>query len=185
MSVYCGKCDVFDWYVMIPQDDERTNYRIQNTKFFIDGVETEINTIKDLAPYFPCIVGLSTWSGGKTGHGTVHFSSVSYADEEERLRLKYRLLEAKKAYRKLKRKKQEITFENVYNGWYHFNDEDEIDKIITQRIIEDYDGADTRGITTSMGRHYRYELYQTMVELGYTVDEAIAWVYEHKKIWKD
>lgn len=185
MSAYCGKCDVFDCYIMIPQDDERTNYQIQNTEFYIDGVKTEINTVKELAPYFPCIIGLSSWGGGKTGHGVAYFSSTSYADEEEGARLKYKLLEAKKAYRKIKRKKQELTFENVYNAWYHFRDEDKIDEIITRRVIEDYDSADTRGLTTYMGRHYRYKLYQTMVELGYTADEAIAWVYEHKKTWED
>ncbi len=185
MSVYSGKCDVFDSFIMIPNDEERTDYQIKNTKFIIDGVETEINTIKQLAPYFPCTIAMSSWSGGKTGSGTCWFSSESYANKEEAAHLKYKLLEAKKAYKKVKRKKLELTFENVYKEWYHFKSDEDIDTEITQRVIEDFEGADIRGLTSYMGRHYRKYLYQTLIELGYTVDQAIAWVYEHEKTWED
>lgn len=183
MSSYSGKCDIYDCY--IPNNSENDNHRIKNTDFYIDNVKTEINTVKQLAPYFPCLIGMSAWSGGELGHGTCHFSSKSYADSEEGAHLKYKLLKAKKAYRKVKRKKLELNTENVYAEWYHFKNDEDIDLEITRRVVENYDGADTRGLTTYMGRHYRYALYKTMVELGYTVDQAIAWVYEHKKTWED
>ena len=167
MSEYSGKCDVYDWF----QDDEE---RIKSTKFYIDNEPKEINTIKDLVPYYPCIVGIGT-------NSTVWFSSVSYVDRNEAAHFKYKLLDAKKAYRKVKRKKQEPTVDNVYDNWYHsiMNDkkDNEIDREITRRVVEDYESADTRGLHSEHCNYYRKLLFDKMIDVGYTVEQAVDWVY--------
>lgn len=168
MSEYSGKCDVYDWF----QDDEE---KIKNTKIYINNELKKINTIKDLIPYYPYTVRIGT-------NNTVWFSSASYVDRNEAAHFKYKLLDAKKAYRKVKRKKNlELTINNVYNNWYHSimnnKKDNEIDREITRRVVEDYECADTRGLHSEYYNYYRKLLFNKMIEVGYTVEQAIDWVY--------
>lgn len=195
MSIFCGKCDVRDMFYY--ETEEEMLESIKNTRFIIDDVETEINSIKELVPYYPCVLGIATYNGETKG-GTCMFSSKSYADKESNEIIQSRYENALRSFKRLKRKKMDITAQNIYDGYYHFGSKyknvdgelvldketkDEIDWEICKRIERDGEYAITNDLCTNMSSIYRYYLYEEMIRVGYTEKEAIMWVYEHKKTW--
>ena len=60
MSKYSGRCDVYDVFVMIRKytDEELKN----NVKVYVGDSETplELNTQKDLIPYYPHLISCSS-----------------------------------------------------------------------------------------------------------------------------
>jgi hypothetical protein len=119
MSIFSGKCDVYDHFMMFGEDDNITqkeiDEKIANSKICIctkDGKEhkLDIKNTYDLAPYFPYIIGLCISSNE---NNFMIISSESYVDCEEKSFLEMYLNIMLKNVRRCKRKKQEITEEEI------------------------------------------------------------------------
>ena len=51
MSKFSGKCDVYDWF------DGATDEEIKKSTFYYCNQMIEINSRKDLVPYYGCVIG--------------------------------------------------------------------------------------------------------------------------------
>lgn len=171
MSRFSGKCDLYDWFY--DSDETKMIKNIKATTFVINDTEYYFGTIKEIVPYYSHLVIFAT-------NNRVVVSSESYIDMEESAHFKYKLSEAKGAYRKVKRKKLPITVDNVYNNWYHSYSKD-IDMEITKRVVNNYETADTRNLSLKVYRMYRRDLFNEMTKSGYSIEEAINWVYEKER----
>lgn len=173
MSLYSGKCDVFDHFG--DYDDEK----LSQCDIYADDnlVPLRINNQHDLAPYYPYIV---VFSSGKD----VYLSHESYVDTEERRCIKWRLEDIQKYYRKCKRNKIPYSIEEAIRQLCIFTQTEidikiaEIvgergDKVTAEDLIEEY------GIRCKMQEYYRKQLLDTMIELGWDERKARYW------IWKD
>ena len=173
MSIFSGKCDVFDWFY--DKDDEY----IKKCKFYTATdylVPLRIDNHHDLAPYYPYIVGIGGWNND---HAELYISTESYIDEEERDRLQWKLDDVKRYWRRCKRKKipydvekatQIISFIWTSNG---------VEQEIAKRVAEDGEKATIDGLHDYIHEHYRYKLLDEMIRLGWDKRYAKWW------IWKD
>lgn len=183
MSEFSGKCDCCDWFS--GKDDEH----IKNSNFYIHGPnlvqhKLEINNRKDLIKYYPYLIS----SGGYTkGGSTVHFSSESFVDLEEKNMMKCRMDHVKKYFRSCKRKKIPFDREEAYKLATLFN-RDNIPAYIVELVdrVEKYgDKANIDDLHDDMHDYYRKKLFNHMIENGYEEREAtefvFGWKYEINK----
>lgn len=168
MSIYSGKCDLYDSAVMIG------GYDIDKIRLFISKGERSyplrITEPRDLIPYYPYVPYMATGDG--QGHWCAWLSD-SFIDVEERDHLTWDLNNLIKEYKKCKRKK--IPFEPD-TRWYNTN--------LIQRVKEQGEKATIDGIHTRMHNRYRKELAEEMERNGYEDIDIIKWVYPDNWIKK-
>lgn len=163
MSRFSGKCDVYDVLIGI---HEYTLEELQNNVKIYVGNNSEplkIEKMSDLIPYYPYIVasaGFDT-AGRKS---TIHLSSESFVDQEEREILNIYLKQVIKIYNRCKRKKIPFEVENVIDELESWNKDVVLE--IARRVQEKGKNADIEGIHLKSRDYYRRELAKEMVENG-------------------
>jgi len=163
MSIYSGKCDLAD-HIEI-NNDRYLKYDYYVGKNAI--IPLRVNSLKDLVPYYPYLISMSGW---RDNHGIVILSSDSFVDEEERDHLTWMLDRMKKAYRAAKRKKIEFV-----NPDPVFTNSEEIFK----RVKESGENATIDGIHTHFANMCRDALIKEMINVGYSADESVRWVWKN------
>ncbi len=197
MSVYSGKCDVYDHFATVVDDDNEENLakEIERTDFYICGKHMfsrhrlDIHTPKDLIPYYPYLICIGSW--GKNDRAHLEISSESFVDREEKEFIQWRIDDILKYYRKCKRTKKEFDKEEAYKlcAWH---DEEWIynliDKIVENNFKYDAESAVYDGIFIPSFDNYRKSLAEKMIEAGYSEFDALTWCYGRRgfnKIMKD
>ena len=181
MSRYSGKCDLYDSLCML---DDTIDF--DKLKIYIDGniVPLDIKSQKDLAPYYPCIIGVSY--GNTEGDRVIHMNSKLFYNTQEEGILKWRVEWYCKLYNRIKRKdkSKQIVVADLLS---EFDDKEVVTELI-QRVIDakgKVDRVDYKDVYLSMSEHYRAEHYKTMVELGWDRITAYKWVYGYKRALKE
>ena len=178
MSRFSGKCDLYDTIEMIHCDSEEAVQEfIDNAEFYIwigsRRHRLNITNRKELALYYPYIISMSACSNG---YHNITLSGDCFIDREERERLEISLGYILKDYRRYKRKKLKFTYDN-YIGEYKYSYMPEYKKELIRRVEKDGEKASIDGVYSLMHEYYRKEWYDTLVELGWTEEEAFRWVY--------
>ena len=195
MSMFCGKCDLWDSLVMIREINDESDWskikiyqHTPDTYFDETGLHgdilLDIKCLKDLLPYAAHLIGMSY--GDKDGNYIAHISSRSFVDEEEEERFTWILDDIKKIYRRCKRKKIPFELEDVIKELVWQYDSENMKKAVEtlfNRVKEHPCTKDISGLHDNMHQYYRKRLYEDMVEAGYTEDQAHEWVYHHNKTW--
>ena len=82
MSIYSGKCDIYDHFAIATDGDEnKLQEEIERTDFYRHGKnpflkhKLDIHTPKDLVPYYPYLMSTGAW--GSTGRAHIELSSES------------------------------------------------------------------------------------------------------------
>ena len=186
MSQYSGKCDICDHFYMRDYDEAALEKEIKNTDFYIHTPngrkhKLEINTIKDLIPYYPYLMSVGAFDKS-TGHSYIEMSSRSFVDREEEEFLSWSLREALAEYKRCKRKK--IPFDvQAYLDKIPKSFVREYDKEIAERVAKDGLKATTKGIfITSKDKWYRNPLARKMSEVGYDDNYINEFIYGWQRI---
>ena len=167
MSKYSGKYDVYDSF------SGYSNQQLRNTKFYIKDQQIAIRNQRELAPFYPFLVGIHC--SNKEG-GTVNLSSCSYVDAHEKEILTFYLNELKKQYRNLKRKNQEVTLDSLLTR-VSWNDNQYV-RALAERVLEDGNNANIDGIVMNgIIPVYRQSLLDDMMAMGYPERVAYEWIY--------
>lgn len=182
MSLFSGKCDVYDSIVMISCDSDidKVNEYLKTCDIYIctsDGKrhKLDIKTYRDLIPYFPYLIAIAVASATSA---TIVLSNKSFIDSEEEEMLKFRYDDCIKYYKKCKRNKTKFDIEEyLHKSWSI----DDISREIAVRISIDGLKATTSGIHRPMQNYYRKKLAEEMEVYGYTDTEIINHVFPDKK----
>lgn len=162
ISRYSGKCDWAD-------NLEIHNYTLEglqnNVKIYV-GDNTEplhIEKMSDIIPYYPYVVCSACYTNGES---TVHLTSESYVDRQERESLEFNLEWLLKIYNRCKRKKIEFNVEDAvkeitWNGW-----NEEPYRELANRVKEKGKRATIDGIHLTMQEIYRRDLVEEMLKNG-------------------
>ena len=190
MSLFSGKCDCWDSFIMIHcdgYDEEQINKEIERTDFYIyhggKNHRLDIHILKDLVPYFPYIVA-SGYFNRDDNRQSIHLSSESWVDHEEKEHLGWILRDAKKEYRKCKRNKIPFDPDTWVDKSHWMNNE--IKREIAKRVAENGEKADIEDIhIPSYDRWDRKRLAEEMSKFGYSDFEISRWVYQGRNYnWK-
>lgn len=188
MSIFSGKCDVYDHFCMIGCDENTTEEdiekEIKNTNFYIrtrDGKRHRlmINCIRDLVPYYPYLIVVGAFSNS---HSTIELSNRSFVDSEEDEIMSWRLNDLKRIYRRCKREKKEFNFDYVKKVQGDFLTSDPNYKLMIKIVSDNKDNTCINdlyknNIHNHMSEYYRNELYETMIAYGYSKIESYNWCF--------
>jgi len=172
MSVYSGKCDVADYL------SDATDEYLQNSNIYIGDniIPLRINNQHDLAPYYPYLVAIGSWSDG---HAEIYLSSESFIDAEEREHLTWKLEDVKRYRRRCKRHKEPYDEDEAAKKISFMKEPEDVEREITRRVKENGDKATINGLHDYIHEYYRKELLEEMLRLGWDKRRAKLW------IWKD
>lgn len=172
MSIYSGKCDVADHL------SDATDEYLQNANIYIGDniIPLRINNQHDLAPYYPYLIWFGGWGDGKA---ELHISTESYIDQEERDHLTWKLEDAKKYYRKCKRKKITYNTEAAAKRISFLQEPTELEYEIAHRVKLYGEKATINGLHDTMHEYDRNLWLEEMIRLGWDKRQAACW------IWKD
>lgn len=176
MSIFSGKCDVWDTFIEIQRLNDKSDW--SKVRICQKDEELKINSVKDLLPYAAHLVGFGSWHDGEC---FARISEDSFVDREEKEHLAQALKHFKNEYRKCKRKKQEFIPEDAAERYSIVNMSYMLE--LAQRVKEHPCVANTDGLHTPFAEMCRKELRDTMIEFGYTKEQANKWVFEGVKTW--
>jgi len=166
-SKWSGKCDVYDSLVAIQRytDEELANNVNIYMGFGENQKKLDIKCNKDLIPYYPHLIATS-WHDNAERKASIHITSESFVDREERESLEFCLKELLKIYNRCKRKKIEFDIDEAvkevtFNGW-----NEEPYRKLAIRVKEKGRKATVDGIHLKMHEYYRQQLVDTMIENG-------------------
>lgn len=194
MSLYSGKCDVYDHYLMIGVDDKTTeddiNERIAKSRFYICTRDNkrhklDIKNIHDLVPYFPYLVIIGGFS--KENGDNVTLSSRSFVDSEEDKLITTYINDVVAYAKKCKRNHEEFTKENAVKDIFGSQEiisgiaEVVLDKGLKITLSDVYE----KNIHLSISEYYRNRLYETMISFGYSEMDAYCWCFNEFFVNKD
>lgn len=176
MSLFSGKCDVYDSLVMI---GKYTDEQIKNARIYIrteDGKKHRLNiqTQYDLIPYYPYLICVHAHSEGSD---YIELSSSSFVDSEEQKRIHSIVDDIYTITKKLKRQKKQVTEKNIMeelSEWYYKNNTYEE---VIHRIVTDGKNAKFDDIHLEFHETYRAYLADEMMDAGYTQFEALSWCF--------
>lgn len=172
MSIYSGKCDVADHL------SDATDEYLQNANIYIGDniIPLRINNQHDLAPYYPYIIWFGGWGDGKA---ELHISTESYIDTNERDHLTWKLNDAKRYWRRCRRKKITYNANEAAQSISFLQEPGDLEREIARRVEADGDKATIEGLHDEIHEYYRKELLKEMLRLGWDKRRARLW------IWKD
>lgn len=196
MSLYSGKCDLYDHFMMIGVDENTTEEdiekEIQKTDFYIhtkDGKRHHlmINNIYDLIPYYPYLIGTGAYS---KEHSHIELSQRSFVDSEEDEIMSWKMNDLKKMWRKCKRLGVEFNFDYVKEKQGDYLTTDPNYKRLVELIMDKGDKTELNDIYAAnihsrISEYYRNELYETMISSGYSEVESYYWCFGDFVIGKD
>lgn len=173
MSKYSGKCDIYDSF------SGYTDEQLRKTRFCIGTQQIIIRNQRELAPFYPFLIGIHC--ADKNG-GFVDMTPYSYVDAHEAEILTFYLDELKKSMRSLKRKKQEVTTEALL-AKVSWNNNSYV-RTLAERVAEHGNKATIEGISMDgIMPIYREELFKDMISMGYAEGAARNWVYDKGNSW--
>ena len=103
MSLYSGKCDLYDSLIMI---HNYTEDKIKNDVKIYVGNNKEplkINDMKDLIPYYPHLICMSHYDNAEK-KAVIYITDRSFVDIEEQESLEFKLKQVLKVYNRCKKK---------------------------------------------------------------------------------
>lgn len=181
MSMFSGKCDFYDSFVMIGSDGEHGKVRenLKKLKLYIYGNDNRCHrvmseTIKDIAKYYPYLTLIRTWD--KDNGDFIILSSDSFIDQEEQEHLDWYIDDVMKYWRKCKRNKVPFVVDECVEK-LHWMDNDII-RSVAERVAESGKDAEFDDIHLSMQEYYRQRWFEEMVKVGYTEREAYDWCFK-------
>ena len=177
VSIYSGKCDVYDSLVMINDVTDFSNVRIYASDNHI--IPLRIDSQKDLIPYYPYLVVMM--SSIKDEGISVHLSEKSYVDTEEEGRLQWRLDQLKKYYRRCKRNHQPYDEKEAIKKICVWDVAEGYEIELVDRVKIDGEKATYIGVHIPMFDEMRKKLYDEMISAGYNKFESKLWCFG----WRD
>lgn len=172
MSRFSGKCDFCDHIEIHGLNS------ILSSDIYIGRniIPLRFETEKDLIPYYPHLVSIAAWNKD-TNKSNIILSEDSFVDREEEEILTYTLQQFLRYYNRCKRKHIQYDVEeairNSLGGWFN----PEYYKVLAERVGEYGKKANIEGVHTSSHQYFRNQLYNKMIEAGYTPFNAYYWVY--------
>lgn len=167
MSIFSGKCDLYDSAVMIG------GYDIDKIELFLAKSDRsyplKLTEPRDLIPYYPYVPFMSHGERGRVKY----WISESFIDLEEHEMLECDLKNLIREYKKAKRKGTEFKPDE---RWYN--------KDVIQRVREKGEKATIDGIHKPLHNHYRKALAEEMERNGYSDGDIIKWVYPENWVSK-
>lgn len=179
ISYLTGKCDCYDTLVMIHKVTDFSNVRIYAANNGL--IPLRIDSQKDLMPYYPYLI--TSMSSSKEDGIDAHLSERSYIDIEEEDRLKWRLNQLKKYYRRCKRNhepfddKEAIKKICVWN-----NGEENYETELVKRVKYAGERATYDGLHIPMFDASRKRLFEDMVDAGYNGLRAWTWCFGWRRL---
>lgn len=173
MSIYSGKCDVYDSLVEINNISD-----FDNVKIYANGnhiIPLRIDSQRDLIPYYPYLV--SMMSSTKDGEKTIYLSEKSYVDTEEEERLQWRLEQLKKYYRRCKRNHEPYDEKEAIKKICIWNVSEDYETELVNRVKIDGEKATYDGIHIPIFDKMRKKLYDDMVYAGYSKFKSRLWCF--------
>lgn len=167
MSIYCGKCDLWDCMVMAGKSS------LSNTEFYLGKHRLYIKDKIDLLKYAPYLVSLSYSSNGKR---VIVLQNEPYIDYEEKEILSMYVKEVKRYYNYCKRHKIEFIPERMC-GEFSFVYRKELLITIAERFKEKPYKVNIKGLHTKTAESFRKIWYDDLVQAGMPVNDAYTWVY--------
>lgn len=184
MSVYSGKCDLFDSLIAIGKVTDFSKVHIYIND---NPVELRIDSYKDLIPYFPCVPRVETHCGGEY---RIWLSGKPWyrVDEEDLLRIYLRNLNTC-AYRLRRNKNLSLeTLVERYDSKYSWgSSKEEIIVELARRLIEakcDKDKVDISDLYLTSGDWFRKRLYEEMIDNDWNESVAYNWCYGWNRWFK-
>lgn len=177
VSIYSGKCDVYDSLVMINDITDFSNVRIYASDNHI--IPLRIDSQKDLIPYYPYLVVMM--SSIKDEEISVHLSEKSYVDTEEEERLQWRLNQLKKYYRRCKRNHEPYDEKEAIKKICIWDTAEEYETELVNRVKLSGEKATYIGVHIPMFDEMRKKLYDEMISAGYNKFESKLWCFG----WRD
>lgn len=144
-------------------DEELAN----NVKIYQGWGETQkqlnIKTRKDLIPYYAHLVSSACYDNAERA-ASIHITSESFVDREERDSLEYKLKRVLTIYNRCKRKKMDFDVDAVVKevAWAGFDDD--IYREIANRVKVNGKKANIDGIHMKIHEYYRQELVNEMIK---------------------
>ncbi len=190
MSKYSGKCDLYDilaiYDVLVDTDKFADNamdtLRNWTIRVGCHGETLKIKSVKDIVPYFPFVETSGGYGNGKANITLMEKSWVDVsADRHYGLMAEYLTKKARYA----KRKGLDPVEYMMDCGYLTDSEKNEqgIPEFVV-RIAVDGKKADWSGLVPGFGKYMRDELYDTMVNFGYSPAEAGKWCYHGRRTWK-
>lgn len=176
MSMYSGKCDFFDSMFMI---HECSDEELANSNIYIgypedlvpnSCVQLDIKNEYEAAPLFPHIIRVSMTHNG---HREIYLTEKPYYDIVDEERTQHLVEDIGRAIRSLKRRKKKVTKDSIKDRFYYTEPEWLIDDMIDDVINKRKPAM----IHRAMGKVYRREHFNKLVELGYP--ESAAYLITH------
>jgi hypothetical protein len=188
---YCDKLHLYE-SLCINYGDNLENIDFKNLHIFLDGspVEARIDCVKDLVPFFGCIPSVTI--SQKTNNGEkrelfIHTSSKPYYFKQEEDTMNMYLDEVKKHWRRIKRTVEPAYREMALKAHFEesaFYPRKEFMNELCDRVIAKGDKATTEDLTYPMFDRYKQNLYETMIEYGWSEYKAYEWCYGWKYAYK-
>ena len=181
MSQFCGKCDFYDSFVDIGSDgdEEKLLENLKKLKLYVYGKDgrdhrVKSDSIKDIAKYYPYLEGAAVYN--ITDGYCIHLFSDSFIDQEEREHINWYVQDVYKYWRKCKREKKPFEIEECVEHLRYMNNN--IIRIIAERVAKDGNKAEFDDIHLSMHEYYRRRWFEELVRVGYTEYEAYNWCFK-------
>ena len=176
ISVYSGKCDLYDHLGSYDIEEIINKYKI----YYCDQIlPLEVKKKKDLIPYYPFLV--HEMASTKENGGAIRISSESFVDREEREQLQWILDAVLKYWRKCKRNHVEFNKEEALEIISWLGISFDYEKEIINRVAEYGKDATIDGIHKPLHDNYRQRLYEEMVYNGWENDKAYRWCYGYDR----
>lgn len=182
MSQFSGKCDFYDSVIAIHCDGDKSKAEefFAKTKVYIYGKgdrrhKLDIKNTKDAVKYYPYLESIAAFN--KEEGNTIILSSRPFIDSEESQFIGWHIKDAMKYWKKCKRKKLEYSVEDYLENYCWFSD-NEMDKIIIERIIKDGNSAEFDDLHDNLHEYFRRRWFEEMVEEGYSEWEAFNWCFD-------
>ncbi len=169
MSLYSGKCDFCDMCDIHNID----NILKSNVYIGWNIIPLKIESEKDLIPYYPYIVALSSTTNGV---GEIRLSTESYVDKQDRETLEWYVKDCQKYMNKCKRKKEIINIEHFDNQYHR-----DVYREILIKLMDKKKEFALDGIYLPMAEYYRKELYDEMVKNGWDEFKSRQWCFGSRK----
>lgn len=178
MSLYSGKCDVYDSLVMIREVTDFSKIKIY--RHVGEIVPLRIDSQKDLVPFYPFLTPMM--AGDKDG-ATVYLSDMSFVDMEESEILERHLNDLKRYWRKCKRKKVQFDDEEALKLICWFTPQ-EHDKELVRRVKQDGEKATAEDVHIDGWDRMRKDLADEMLRWGWDKLKTYTWCYGWSRGWR-
>lgn len=165
MSMYSGKCDLYDSLIMIHNYEEEE--LLKNVLIFVGNNKEplKLKSSKELIPYYPYIICCAHFDN-ELRKSVIYVTSESFVDIEEKESLNFKLKQVLKVYNRCKRKKIDFDIDScIKEVCYQDYCKDIYIELVT-RVKEKGKKATIDGLHLDMYERYRVMLVDEMIRNG-------------------